>query len=130
MLAQKRYEAREAVCSPKRRRKPGLLHAVKRSHMARVLIIAMGALFLVIPYVSAYANATQKGYDRAALTMHLSRLKTDNQMLRLQLDSLRQPQNIEAYAAQSGMVQSSKMAFIRTVEQPSVAQNTDARALR
>jgi cell division protein FtsL len=130
MLAEKRYEAREAVYRPVRRKNPGLLHAVKRSQMARVLIIAAGALLLVIPYVSAYANATQIGYDRAALTARLSRLKTENQMLRLQQDSLRQPQNIEAFAVASGMEQSRQMAFIKTDEQPNVAQNTDTGAAR
>ncbi len=131
MLAEKRYEvARHVDYRPKRRKKASIFGAMMRSQMACILAVAVAALLLLIPYVSAYAKATQKGYDKAALLSHLHKVKMVNETLRIKLDALRQPERIEEFAVASKMLQSQQIAYLRNAGHSNVAQNVDNREIR
>ena len=82
-------------------------------------------MLVIIPYVSAYARVTKKGYHKAERLYYLKMVKKQNDCLRLETEALRQPERIEAFAIEQGMKQSQEMAYLRSVNQPRVAQNTD-----
>ena len=131
MLAQRRHEiARAAAFRPRRRRRANLVHALTHNRMACVLMLAAAVSFLLGVYVSAYARATESGYERTELLSYLRQVRLENESLRLQLEGLRQPDEIAAFALESSMEQGKKMAFLRPVKQPHVAQNTEHADIR
>ena len=131
MLAQRRHEAARPVAfRPRRRRRGNLLRALTHNRMACVLMVAAAVSFLLSVYVSAYARATEHGYERTELLSYLRQVRLENESLRLELEGRRQPDEIAAFATGSGMEQGQKMAFLRPVEQPHVAQNTEHADIR
>lgn len=124
MLAQRKYEAaRPIVRRQRRRRRVNLLRAMICNRMVCVLALALAVSFLLTVYVSAYARATQTGYERGDLLRQLASVRQENQSLRFQKDGMRAPDMIAGFAAASGMVPGERMAYLKPVEQPSVAQN-------
>jgi len=131
MLAQRSHEvARPVAFKPRRRRRANLLHTLTHNRMACVLMLAAAVSFLLSVYVSAYARATENGYQRTGLLSHLRQVRLENESLRVQLEELRQPGEIAAFAARTGMEQGKRMAFLRPVKQPHVAQNTEHADIR
>jgi len=90
-----------------------------------VLALALAVSFLLTIYVSAYARATQTGYERGDLLRRLADIRQENQSLKFQKDGMCAPEVIAGFAAQSGMVPSERMAYLKPVEQPNVARNTE-----
>ena len=126
MLAQRKYEvARPMVRRQRRRRRANLLRTLICNRMVCVLALALAVSFMLIVYVSAYARATQTGYERDDLLVQLKNLRQENQSLKFQKDGKRAPEVIADFAIASGMQPSERMAYLRPVEQPNVAQNTD-----
>ena len=126
MLAQRKYEAaRPIVRRQRKRRRANFLRALVCNRMACVLALALAVSFVLIVYVSAYARATQTGYERSDLLLQLKNIKQENQSLRFQKDGMRAPELIAGFAAANGMVPSERMAYLKPVEQPNVAQNTE-----
>lgn len=93
------------------------------NRMVCVLALALAVSFLLTVYVSAYARATQTGYERGDLLHQLANLKQENQSLRFQKDGMRAPEVIAGFAAANGMVPGERMAYLKPVEQPNVARN-------
>ena len=82
-------------------------------------------MFLLIPYASAYARVTQKGYHKADLMTQLRYVRLENESLRLRLEKLRQPDNIAAFAIANGMAQGKTLAYLRLTDRPTLAQNAE-----
>jgi len=131
MLAQRRHKAAFSVaCRPRRRRRRSLLRVLARSRMACVLLLAVAVSFVLSVYVSAYARATENGYHKSELLTRLRAVTVGNESLRLKLDSLRKPDDIEVFAVANGMAQGSKMAYLKSTHQPRVAQNVEGERMR
>lgn len=92
--------------------------------MACVLLLAVGALLLLIPYAGVYARATEQNYLKVDLLSQVRDLRMENESLRLRLESLRQPDEIAAFALENGMEQSTRLAYLKSVGQPNLARNT------
>jgi cell division protein FtsL len=99
---------------------------VTKSPQTCVLLVAAVALLMTVPYVGAYAKTYSKGCGKNAILMHLNQVKTENQVLRLKLDSLKRPERIEKFASSHGMERSKTMAYVETAGQANVAENTGA----
>lgn len=128
MLAQNRLEfVRPLVSRPRKRKHVNILRALMHNQMACILLLAVAVLLLLIPYASAYARVTQKGYHKADLLSHLRNVRLESESLRLDLEALRQPDRIAQFAVANGMEQSSKMAYLRPTGEPRLAQNVDVR---
>ena len=126
MPAERKYEVmRPIVKRQRKRRRANLLRALVCNRMACVLALALAVSFVLIIYVSAYAKATQTGYERADLLLQLKNLGLENQSLRFQKDGMRAPELIAGFAAANGMVPGERMAYLKPVEQPNVAKNTE-----
>jgi len=126
MLAQRKYEVVRPTVREQRRDRPfNLLGAMICNRMVCVLALGMAVSFLLTLYVSAYAKATQTGYERSDLLGELANIRQENQSLRFQKDGMRDPEVIAAFAAENGMVTGERMAYIRPVEQPNVARNSE-----
>lgn len=126
MLAQRKCEVtRPIVRRQRRRRHANFLRALICNRMACVLALALAVSFILIVYVSAYARATQTGYERADLLLQLKNLRQENQSLRFQKDGMRAPELIADFATANSMVPGERMAYLKPVEQPNVAQNTE-----
>ena len=128
MLAQRRYEEiRPTVTRPRarRRKRTSIVKALVRNRMAGILAVAVVASVMLNVYASAYAKFTRVGYQRSDMMATLRTIEKDNEVLRLRLDQLRQPETIEAYAITSGMMPSQEMVYLKSTEiQPHLAQNT------
>lgn len=128
---QRRYEVAHPIAyRPKRRKKENLLRALIHNQMVCVLLLAVGVLLLLIPYASAYARVTQKGYHKADLLSQIRSVRLENESLRLGMEELRQPSRIAAFALENGMVQGKALAYIRPAERPNLAQNTERGNMR
>jgi cell division protein FtsL len=88
-------------------------------------MLAVSVLFVLSVYVSAYARATETGYKRSDLVSQLKDVRQENEMLRLKLEQLRQPDQIGAYAQSKGMEQSVNMVYLKPAVQPNIARNID-----
>jgi hypothetical protein len=126
MLAQRKYQTEQPIAvQPRRRRKINPLARWVQSPIVRILVLAAAAVFVATIYVGAYAKATEKGYDRARLLSHLREVKLENECFRMQIEELRQPDRIAAFAAGHKMVEGERMAYLRPVQRSRVAQNPD-----
>lgn len=125
MIVQRRYEAvRPAPVRARRRSKRvNLLRVLLCNRMVCVLLLALVVSSVLSVYVGAYATATETGYRRSDLVSQLKSLRLENEMLRLKLEQARQPSRIAEFALASGMEQSKDMVYLRTNEQPKIAQN-------
>ncbi|MHB0913015.1 MAG: hypothetical protein ACYC2Y_06180 [Armatimonadota bacterium] len=124
MIAQRRYEVVRPVIR-KRRKKASLIRLILRDQMARVIILAVVAVLVGSVYVSAYSRFTSKGYLRGELLSTLSDLRKENESLRLDLETMKQPECIEEFAMAGGMEQSKEMAYIESDRQPRLAENPE-----
>lgn len=127
MLAQRKYqeEVRSSVSvSIKRgRKKSSLLATIVDSQMACVLVVAFVACLFATMYVGAYAGCNEKGRNRAKLVSELTRLKKENEKLRLDIVELRQPERIEMFAKEAKMKPCQETAYLGPIDSH-VAQNT------
>ena len=130
MLAQRRHVAFPVACRPRKRRRRSLLRMLVRSRMACVLLLAVAISFVLSVYVGAYARATENGYHKSELLGRLRAVTVENESLRLKLDGLRKPDDIEAFAVANGMAQGSKMAYLESTHQPRVARNVEGERMR
>lgn len=135
IVAQRRYEydvvRPVAVSRPRRRKRASLLKALASNKMACILLFAAVTCIALNVYASAYARFTEKGYHRAALVSEFNKLKKDNEVLRLRMEGLQQPERIDAYALANGMTPSKQMAYLKsTGSQPRLAQSTESASIR
>ncbi|HUV05206.1 MAG TPA: hypothetical protein VMX94_08875 [Armatimonadota bacterium] len=101
-----------------------------RSRMACVLLLAVAVSFVLSVYVGAYARATENGYHKSDLLGCLRAVSIENESLRLNLDAIRKPDDIEGFALANGMVQGSKMAYLKSIREPRVARNVERQDMR
>lgn len=127
MLAQRRYETvKPIVRKPRRQRRKNLLRGLIGSQMACALILAVAVTFVFCVYVSAYARVTSSGYEKGRMLSHLKSVNMENESMRLTLETLQQPERIEAFAVENGMQQAgSRIAYIKPASHPSLARNID-----
>lgn len=126
MVAQSRRELMRPLARRRKRRTgTNLLRGLIRNQMACVLLLAVAVLLLLIPYASAYARVTQKGYHRAELLTRLRDMRLENESLRLRLEGLRQPERIAVFALANGMEHGESVAYLRPTNRPRLAQNTE-----
>ena len=127
MLAQMKHEVvvRPIVRQPRGRKRKNLLRALFHNQMACILLLAVAVLFLLIPYASAYARVTEKGYQKTNLMSSLRELRLENESLRVSLEELRQPDRIAAFAAENGMEQGTTLAYLRPTSRPNLAKSID-----
>lgn len=124
MLAERKFEvARPILRKQKRHRRASILRTMICNRLVCVLALALAVSFLLVVYVSAYARATQTGYERVDLVLQLKNLRLETEALRLQKDGMRAPEIIAGFAATSGMEPGERMAYLKPVEQPNVARN-------
>lgn len=130
MLAQRKEVVRHTVGRTKSRHRRNLLAVLFGNRMLCVILLAVAVSFLLSVYVGAYARAMEKGYHKDDLKSHLRSVQLENESLRLQLDSLRRPDQIEAFAASNDMEQGSPMAYLRQDVRPNVARNIEHGGIR
>jgi len=131
MLAQRRHEVLLPIDRrPRGRRRKSLLRMLVRSRMACVLLLAVAVSFVLSVYVGAYARATENGYHKSDLLGCLRAVSIENESLRLNLDAIRKPDDIEGFALANGMVQGSKMAYLKSIREPRVARNVERQDMR
>ncbi len=126
MLANERFNSIQSTNGRSRsKRKPSLFAVLLKSPIVGVLLIA--GVFCVIAniYIGAYAGVQEKGYQKSQLNIKLRQLKLENDRLKLQLDQLRQPDEITKFANTIKLKQNEEMAYLSPYNQPKVAQNTD-----
>jgi len=130
MLAQRLYkETTQVVRRPVKRKSP--LRGLIRNNMICAIMCAAVVTLVLSVYVSAYAGAFVSGCDKSSMLAELKAVRTQNNAMQQTLDQLRQPERIEAFAAENGMEQAgSRIAYIKPVGQPSVAQNPDGPNVR
>lgn len=126
MLAQNSYDmVRPANGRSRHKRKTGLFSTLFSNPIICILLVA-GVLCLVASvYISAYAGVQEKGYVKSDLNRKLKTIRLENDRMRLELDKLRQPEEITKFANTSKMKQNEEMAYLSPSIQPKVAQNTE-----
>jgi len=66
--------------------------------------LALSLLAIAILYVSMYAGVSLSGFERAEIVSKLAKVKSENQLLRAQLEQLKSPERLSAIAQSNGMV--------------------------
>ena len=129
MLAQRKYEQTEPpAIVKKRRRRVSAFALVFKNPMVCVLVMAFVACLTATMYVSAYSGCNAKGCSRAKLAVELSRLKKENERLRLDLIVLSEPEVIEKFANEHNMMQRQETAYLAPIEgQPQNTASIDIR---
>lgn len=126
MMAQRKYEeAPKVVRKSRKRKRVNLLRMLIGNHMVCIVVLAVAVSFVLSVYVSAYARATENGYEKSRLQAHLKAVNMENESMKLILENLQQPERVESFAVEHGMQQGSRIAYIVPVKQPHVARNTD-----
>ncbi|MBW3625116.1 MAG: hypothetical protein KY468_17095 [Armatimonadetes bacterium] len=104
--------------------------------MRRAMLFGTAAITALLAYTIPYATAAREGYQQNKIRTQIQELSRDNEVLQTELASLKNPQIIEAYAAQNGMVMREKAQFVtlpqttQAAPQPSLLARLSAFSFR
>lgn len=120
MLARER---RRVVLPADKPRKRGLSHllAILRNPFVDLLLVAMAVTSVLLLLVSAYAKATENGYERNRLILELRDLDLEIEAAIKERDKLRIPQRAEAFAQSYGMQQGKMPAIAEPLSSSNIA---------
>ncbi|HEY3297344.1 MAG TPA: hypothetical protein VGK34_01710 [Armatimonadota bacterium] len=124
MIAQRKYEEIRPIMARKGKKKASVLRSFVANPMVCVLAVTMVVCLAASMYVGAYAGCTEKGRNRAKLMSDFTKLSKENEKLRMDVESLRQPEQIEAYAKATNMKVCQTTAYLPPIDQPRMAEKT------
>ena len=84
-------------------RRYGRREKYTRRTLRRASIAGAVGIVAVLAYTIPFAGATQEGYAQNQLKRELQAISRENEFLRTEVERLKNPQQVEAYAKKTGM---------------------------